>query len=300
MPLFSQGVAQAALARTQAMPGRSNRLIHYRVLMEPIGTNVFFLAPWARRVNGAYRAVQIDRGGAVYDLDSQRAVSLYEADSDISMPSPEQLRAAGDYLPPICPNLPATAGARSAHSAAGGADLGFGFQQLRQSRRAGKIFKDALRIHAAIAGLAGRRSAGELSFRAQARTLRVLCFFDGRDAANAAHSVARGQRFRQRRIQRCHRQLRGPGQERARLGGSLLPRLRVGHVRSHAGRRDRVAARLGQGDALSGRSVIVLAGVGNQLRLLAPVSSRPIGAERDAEFLGAGAPVGTPAVCAAC
>ena len=101
VPLFSQGVAQAALARTQAGPGRSNRLIHYRVLMEPIGTNVFFLAPWARRVNGAYRTVQIDRGGAVYDLDGERAVSLYEADSDISTPSPELLRVAGDYLPPF-------------------------------------------------------------------------------------------------------------------------------------------------------------------------------------------------------
>jgi transglutaminase-like putative cysteine protease len=101
VPLFSQGVAQAALARTQAGPGRSNRLIHYRVLMEPIGTNVFFLAPWARRVNGAYRTLQIDRGGAVYDLDGERAVSLYEADSDISIPSPELLRAAGDYLPPF-------------------------------------------------------------------------------------------------------------------------------------------------------------------------------------------------------
>ncbi len=101
VPLFSQGVAQAALARTQAALGRSTRLIHYRVLMEPIGTNVFFLAPWARRVSGAYSSVQIDRSGAVYDLDGQRAVSLYEADSDISTPSPEQLRGAGNELPPF-------------------------------------------------------------------------------------------------------------------------------------------------------------------------------------------------------
>jgi transglutaminase-like putative cysteine protease len=99
VPLFSQGVAQDALAQTTQ--GRPNHLIHYRVLMEPIGTNVFFLAPWARRLSGAYRAVQIDRGGALYDLDGERAVSLYEADSDISTPSPEQLRGAGDYLPPF-------------------------------------------------------------------------------------------------------------------------------------------------------------------------------------------------------
>ena len=91
IPLVGQGVAQAVTAR--------DHLIHYRVVMEPIGTNIFFVAPWARRVEGAYRTLQIDTGGAVSDLDSQRSVSLYEADSDISTPSPEQLRVAGDYLP---------------------------------------------------------------------------------------------------------------------------------------------------------------------------------------------------------
>jgi transglutaminase-like putative cysteine protease len=91
IPLVGQGVAQAVTAR--------DHLIHYRVVMEPIGTNIFFLAPWARRVEGAYRTLQIDTGGAVSDLDSQRSVSLYEADSDISTPSPEQLRVAGEYLP---------------------------------------------------------------------------------------------------------------------------------------------------------------------------------------------------------
>ncbi|HWW15878.1 MAG TPA: DUF3488 and transglutaminase-like domain-containing protein [Candidatus Dormibacteraeota bacterium] len=101
IPLYSQGLPRVALARTQGSPGRLNHLIHYRVLMEPIGTNVFFLAPWPRRVSGAYRTLQIDAGGAVSDLDSQRSVSLYEADSDISTPSPEQLRTAGDYFPPI-------------------------------------------------------------------------------------------------------------------------------------------------------------------------------------------------------
>src|ERR1022692_3526276 len=99
VPLLNQDVAHALSARSQKMPATPKRLIHYRVLMEPIGTNVFFLAPWARRVSGAYRALRIDAGGAVSDLDNQRAVSLYEADSDISTPSPEQLRGAGDDLP---------------------------------------------------------------------------------------------------------------------------------------------------------------------------------------------------------
>src|SRR5258708_12357878 len=47
VPFFSQGAAAPPQVRTgSATP---NHYIHYRVLMEPIGTNVFFLAPWARR-----------------------------------------------------------------------------------------------------------------------------------------------------------------------------------------------------------------------------------------------------------
>ncbi|MGC2271714.1 MAG: DUF3488 and transglutaminase-like domain-containing protein [Candidatus Sulfotelmatobacter sp.] len=101
VPLFSQGVDQTWLARTRMVTGKPNHLLHYRVLMEPIGTNVFFLAPWARWVTGAYRALQIDEGGGVSNVDSQRTVSLYEAVSDISAPSAEQLRTAGDQLPPF-------------------------------------------------------------------------------------------------------------------------------------------------------------------------------------------------------
>ncbi len=99
IPFFSQGLPGPALQRTQANGSRPSRFIHYRVIMEPIGANVFFLAPWARHVNGTYGALQIDSGGAVSDFDSQRGVSIYEADSDISTPSPEQLRGAADYLP---------------------------------------------------------------------------------------------------------------------------------------------------------------------------------------------------------
>jgi transglutaminase-like putative cysteine protease len=75
-------------------------LIHYRVLMEPIGTNVFFLAPWARTVKGAYQALSVDPGAAVYDLDGQHQIGVYEADSDIGTPSPEQLRKASESYPP--------------------------------------------------------------------------------------------------------------------------------------------------------------------------------------------------------
>ncbi len=75
------------------------KVIHYRVLMEPIGTNVFFLAPWARSVSGEYRLVAADSGGAVFDFDARRAINRYEATSDIATPSPAELRAAGHKYP---------------------------------------------------------------------------------------------------------------------------------------------------------------------------------------------------------
>ena len=75
------------------------KLVHYKVLMEPIGTNVFFLAPWALSLEGDYRLVEGDSGGAVYDYDFQHAISRYEATSDIATPSATQLRAAGRNYP---------------------------------------------------------------------------------------------------------------------------------------------------------------------------------------------------------
>ena len=76
-------------------------ILHYRVLMEPIGTNVFFLEPWARSVTGNYRMLAADDGGAVYNFDSQHAISRYEADSDIATALPSDLRNAGRNYPPM-------------------------------------------------------------------------------------------------------------------------------------------------------------------------------------------------------
>ena len=98
VPLFTQGASPAPGA-VQGGLRRSSHYIHYRVVMEPIGTNIFFLAPWARQVSGEYRVLQVDAGGAVSNLDSLRAISVYEADSDVSTPSSDQLRAKTDFFP---------------------------------------------------------------------------------------------------------------------------------------------------------------------------------------------------------
>ena len=74
-------------------------IIRYRVLMEPIGTNVFFVATWARSVGGDYDRISTDGGGAVYDFDSRHAVSRYAATSDIATPLAADLRLAGRNYP---------------------------------------------------------------------------------------------------------------------------------------------------------------------------------------------------------
>jgi transglutaminase-like putative cysteine protease len=86
------------------------------VLLEPIGTNVFFLAPWGRRIAGGYHALTVDANGAIYDADIQHPVSVYSAESDLSRPSAAALRAADGafpnftaaylQLPPLDPRIP--------------------------------------------------------------------------------------------------------------------------------------------------------------------------------------------------
>lgn len=99
---------------------RYGRFVHYRVLMEPVGTNVFFLAAVPISLRGNYRPVAVDGGGAVFDLDPAHPLSTYEATSNIAQASPPNLRNAGttyspeillDYLqlPSLDPRIPALA-----------------------------------------------------------------------------------------------------------------------------------------------------------------------------------------------
>ncbi|MGD0183370.1 MAG: DUF3488 and transglutaminase-like domain-containing protein [Terriglobales bacterium] len=74
--------------------------IHYRVLMEPLISNVFFLAPIPRLLQGNYRLLSMDNGDAVFDLDPEHPVGRYEATSDIAQPGPSQLRTASNDYPP--------------------------------------------------------------------------------------------------------------------------------------------------------------------------------------------------------
>src|SRR5438876_5070733 len=73
--------------------------IHYRVLMEPVGTNVFFLAPLAKVLEGTYKAISLGRTGGVSNLDAEHPVARYEATSNVWQPDPEHLRATTEEYP---------------------------------------------------------------------------------------------------------------------------------------------------------------------------------------------------------
>ena len=77
----------------------ASRSIHYRVLMEPIGTNVFFLAERPLSLRGASRLVTMDAGGAVYNLETDRPINRYEAESQLPVVDSEELRLAANTTP---------------------------------------------------------------------------------------------------------------------------------------------------------------------------------------------------------
>jgi protein-glutamine gamma-glutamyltransferase len=81
--------------------------LHYHVLMEPVGVNVFFLAPKSQALQGGYRTIGSDAGGAVYNLDPDRAIGIYDAWSlqgiQADFSPPEQYLG---YVPPYYLQLP--------------------------------------------------------------------------------------------------------------------------------------------------------------------------------------------------
>ena len=74
--------------------------IHYRVLMEPLGNNVFFLAPTARSLRGNYRNLGTDSDGAVFDVDIEHPVERYEVSSVLSQGDGPESRTGAGFYPP--------------------------------------------------------------------------------------------------------------------------------------------------------------------------------------------------------
>jgi protein-glutamine gamma-glutamyltransferase len=91
----SQG--QFVLSFRKSAPGDQSKPIHYRVVMEPIASNLFFLASHAYLLEGPYRAISLDTGEAVFNLDNEHPITVYEADSDVAIPPLNLLRSLPPY-----------------------------------------------------------------------------------------------------------------------------------------------------------------------------------------------------------
>jgi protein-glutamine gamma-glutamyltransferase len=99
-PLFREMDGRFVLPSPGSAPKSSLHPIYYRVLMEPVGMNVFFLAGTPESLEGNYGHVAVDDSGAVFDLDPEHPVNRYRASSDIEQPAAGDLRTAGKTYPP--------------------------------------------------------------------------------------------------------------------------------------------------------------------------------------------------------
>ena len=83
----------------RAAVGIAAHRVRYHVLMEPMGTKVFFLADKPATLIGNFSHVTTDAGGAVYNLDSDHPVNRYEAESQLTEPDASELRLAPNTVP---------------------------------------------------------------------------------------------------------------------------------------------------------------------------------------------------------
>jgi transglutaminase-like putative cysteine protease len=84
----------AAFAETQF------RSLSYRVTMEPLGTNVLFLASVPTTVVSRIQRISVDEGGSVFNLDRSRLIESYVATSRVPQPDLSVLRASSGRFPP--------------------------------------------------------------------------------------------------------------------------------------------------------------------------------------------------------
>ena len=81
-------------------PANAHDLLRYRILLEPLSSNVFFLAERPVTVSGNYSLVGFDAGGAVFDLDHDHPISAYEGESEPARESVAALRGSTGTYPP--------------------------------------------------------------------------------------------------------------------------------------------------------------------------------------------------------
>ncbi len=84
----------------QVLPPGGFRPLSYRITMEPLGTNVLFLAAVPTALSSSIQYISIDEGGAVFNLDRRRLTESYAATSLVPQPDPRLLRTPSRQRPP--------------------------------------------------------------------------------------------------------------------------------------------------------------------------------------------------------
>jgi transglutaminase-like putative cysteine protease len=107
---------------------RRPQIINYRVMLEPIGTNVIFTIPSPLVILGPFRELTVDRAQVLINTDRDHPTSIYSGTSDLSQPTMQEFDApAGPYpdevrnrylqLPEnLDPRIPPLAGEITAHA----------------------------------------------------------------------------------------------------------------------------------------------------------------------------------------
>jgi transglutaminase-like putative cysteine protease len=96
-------------APTRYAPSLST--LSYRVVMEPVGLNLFFLAPVPLKINGDYRVLEIKSDGSIFnsrpestpndgESDGAQTVGSYSAEADTRDPEPYVLNSNSTTYPP--------------------------------------------------------------------------------------------------------------------------------------------------------------------------------------------------------
>jgi hypothetical protein len=97
-PLDLTHVSNFSYYASDAVPHLPN--LSYRVVMEPVGLNLFFLAPAPLKINGDYHVLEIKSDGSIFntrtaeggyspgDSDSPQTVGVYSAEADTRDPEP--------------------------------------------------------------------------------------------------------------------------------------------------------------------------------------------------------------------
>ena len=105
--------------------------LKYRVLMEPLNTNVIFTIPAAQALDGPFRQIGVDNDLSFHNLDPDHTVTLYEGISDVSVPVPTALARLPGAANPGAANTRSVNPGKANSEAANAYPPGFGERYLQ-------------------------------------------------------------------------------------------------------------------------------------------------------------------------